>query len=347
MRAAEAQGRHGAREKRTSNGAVDRAAGDPPSEQNGRRSGSHQGTARTIPSVSEADASKEEGGAAAIAGGSTPGRLRRAGSALFAALRRHHRQHTAQALAFDFFLALVPMVALAGWAGARLLEGRGAFSPTLSVFSGLPHQVRTFLENTTRTLAGVDVAPIALGSGLWLSSSAFATFLSVVHDDVRRERSAIVTRLIAIGLALVGLVVLALASSVGLFLVLDTFGVLARFFPLLETPWFLRATLVLLGLAAMTTFIALLYRVTFGSAKTAATIWVGALSASLLGSFGSLLLVVFSTRFGNHALFYGGLAAVVALLLWLWGWSWALLFGAQLALALTAPEEPRRDSPPE
>lgn len=264
---------------------------------------------------------------------------------LLDALSAHQRSHTAQALAFDFFLALIPMLALAGWAGARLLEGHAALGPEISLFGGVPEQIRSFLEETIHALAGADVAPVALVSGVWLSSSAFATFLSIARAERHPARSPLVTRLLAIGLAIVGLLVLALASSVGVFLLLDAFGVLGRFLPLVETPWFLRTTLVLLGLTVTTTFIALLYRATFGAASAGFALWRGALAASLLGSTGSLLLVVLSTRFGNHALFYGGLAAVVALLLWLWVWSWALLVGAQLAVGRLDDDESASGSP--
>ncbi len=95
----------------------------------------------------------------------------------------------ASAMAFDLFLAAIPMLALAGWLFARMSQGSDAVLTSASLLVDLtPSEVRSLIWNQLGQFSVTAVAPFALLGALWLASSAFNTLMAVLEVTVGATR---------------------------------------------------------------------------------------------------------------------------------------------------------------
>ena len=99
---------------------------------------------------------------------------------------------------------------------------------------------------------------------------------------------------------------------------------------------------ITLALSVAVAFLALLYRYSLRRPGRVRRVWPGASVATLLAASASVGLGYYATNIARYALFYGGLAAIVILLLLLWLWSTAILFGAELNIALEDVDQARK-----
>lgn len=254
---------------------------------------------------------------------------------LVLAMERHRAGRTANAMAFDLFLALIPMLALAGWALTHFVTSGPELLQASSLLADLtPDQLSGIIRAHFESLSAATLAPVAAVSGWWLASSAFHTMIGVFEEafDCTR-RPWWKSRLLALGYALVGMAVLVLSSVLGMTLTTPP-GLLGDLMVQLRAHGLLRHTLVFAGLSVMAAFFALLYGVAIRRPGIKRRIWPGAVVAAGLGSGASFLFGYYAQQVARFALFYGGLAAVAILLLWLWVWCAAILLGAELNVFL-------------
>src|SRR4051812_49096600 len=95
----------------------------------------------------------------------------------------------ASAMAFDLFLAAIPMLALAGWLFSRMSQGSDAGLTGASLLVDLtPSEVRTLIWKQLGQFSVTAVAPFALLGALWLASSAFNTLMAVLEVTVGATR---------------------------------------------------------------------------------------------------------------------------------------------------------------
>jgi len=252
---------------------------------------------------------------------------------LLASLIRHQSVRTANAMAFDLFLALVPMLGLAGWAASLVVLSQDGGPSGLQFLRDLsPTQVEELIGKHFDALAAAHLAPIAALVGWWLASSAFDTMMGVFEETFEcAPRSWLLKRIISLGLALLGMLILGFGSSLGVMTALlftQNLGLKAEPGPLLN----LLVVAVALGVAS--SFLALIYRYSIRRPGLRRRVWPGAFVATGLGALASLSLGYYATYLARYTLFYGGLAAIVVLLLWLWLWSTAILLGAELNIAM-------------
>lgn len=258
------------------------------------------------------------------------GPLRRYVWQLARSMEMHRAGRNANAMAFDLFLALLPMLALAGWALTHFVTAGEESLRANSLLADLtPDELSGIIRTHFESLSAATLAPVAAISGWWLASSAFHTMIGVFEEafDCPR-RPWWKSRLLALGYALVGMAVLVLSSVLGM--------------TLTTPPGLLGELMVQLrahedeGVAqeAVTAFFALLYGVAIQRPGVRRRIWPGATLAAGLGSSASFLFGYYAPQVARFALFYGGLAAVAILLLWLWVWCVALLLGAELNVLL-------------
>jgi membrane protein len=240
---------------------------------------------------------------------------------------------TANAMAFDLFLALVPMLGLAGWAASLVVlseEGKPTGLQFLHRLS--PTEVEELIGKHFEALAAAHLAPIAALVGWWLASSAFDTMMGVFEETFDCvPRPWWLTRAISLGLALLGMSILGFGSTLGVMTALaltQNFGIGAEPGPLLN----LLVGTVTLGIAS--SFLALSCRYSIRRPGVRRRIWPGAFVATLLGAIASIGLGFYATNLASYTLFYGGLAAIVVVLFWLWLLSTAILLGAELNIAM-------------
>ncbi len=238
----------------------------------------------------------------------------------------HDLARAASAMAFDFFLGLVPLLAAMGYVISALGNTRWVERLAKPLLEGAPGQAAAVArEQFFRYAHHGAIAPLGMVGFLWLASggahTAVVTLRVIAGAPARpwwRSR--------AIGVAFV-LLAVALATVTTMALVLvarsSTLGVLR--------PHHALATGVvtaLAGLGVIALATATLYRLTHGSHRS--PVWPGT-GVSVLGfvavTWGFTLYI---DTLGRFSAYYGGLAAVAMLLGWIWLSSTCLLLGAEV-----------------
>jgi membrane protein len=244
----------------------------------------------------------------------------------------------ASAMAFDLFLAAIPMLALAGWLFAALSQGSDAVLTSASLLVDLtPEEVRTLIWRQLGQFSASAMAPVALLGALWLASSAFNTLMAVLEVTVQAKRRVWWRRrLIALACVI---------SSILLFMVSGTLAVtlaggpstLVRLLARGEFAVLDRAShFLLLGLWLLiaTGLLAGFFRIAVIRPGVRRRTWPGALLSVLASSTASLGFAYYASHLARFALFYGTLSAVAITLGWLWIMCLTLLLGAELNLQL-------------
>src|SRR5690606_8916106 len=137
-------------------------------------------------------------------------------------------------------------------------------------------------------------------------------------------------RLISLGFATLGMVLLGLAGGFGV--MVATLTPRQQWYEALKDSGGLHVLFIVMSFAAISGFLALLYRYSLRRPGKKRHVWPGALASTMLGVGASLGLAYYATNIARYALFYGGLAAIVVVMLWLWLWLWssAILIGAEI-----------------
>lgn len=244
----------------------------------------------------------------------------------------------ASAMAFDLFLAAIPMLALAGWLFAALSQGSDAVLTSASLLVDLtPQEVRTLIWRQLGQFSVTAVAPVALLGALWLASSAFNTLMAVLEVTVTAQRRPWwKRRLIALALVVLS-IVLFMASAI---LAVTLAGGPARVARLLargELPFLDHAShflLLALVMLSATALLAAFFRIAVIRPGVRRRVWPGALLTILASGGASVGFAYYASHLARFALFYGTLSAVAITLGWLWIMCLTLLLGAELNLQM-------------
>jgi len=241
-------------------------------------------------------------------------------------------------MAFDLFLAAIPMFALAGWLFARLSQGSDAVLTSASLLVDLtPQEVRSVIWTQLGQFSVSAVAPVALLGALWLASSAFNTLMAVLEITVGAERRPWwKRRLIALACVVIAIVSFTASGTLAVALAGGP-AKLLRFVALGHLPLLDHAShLLLLGLVLtiFTTMLAVFFRIAVDRPGVSRRIWPGAIVTVAASGSASLGFAYYAHHLARFALFYGALSAVAIVLGWLWIMCLTLLLGAELNLQL-------------
>jgi membrane protein len=244
----------------------------------------------------------------------------------------------ASAMAFDLFMAAIPMLALAGWLFASVSSSSDAVLLSTSLLVDLtPQEVRSLIWSQLGRFSVTAVAPVALLGALWLASSAFNTLMGVLEVTVLAQRRPWwKRRLLALG---------CVVSSILLFTASATLAVnlaggpstVVRLIARGDFPFLDRAShFLLLGLvlAIATALLAGFFRIAVIRPFVRRRVWPGAIVSILASGSASLAFAYYASHLARFALFYGTLSAVAIVLGWLWLMCLTLLLGAELNLQL-------------
>ena len=253
-------------------------------------------------------------------------RARRVGRALI----HHDALGKASAMAFDAFMSLIPLLALAGFVLQRLHESGELF--LMPLFATAPEAARVIanseflrLSETGRTA----LPPISLAVFLYVTSSGISTAMYELELIFAvPPRRWWVRRLIAAACVLGCLLALAVGASVT-WLVVRTLGTVGATVVGIIVP-----TVALT--AMMTAFFHLVVH-------TPTRALPGAIVTVALWGAASSLFSTYVRTLARYATLYGSLAAVAIVLFWLWLLSVAILVGgavnAELSGLLEGPSE--------
>jgi membrane protein len=263
-------------------------------------------------------------------------------------MARHHTARVASAMAFNLFLAAIPMLALAGWLLVTVLHGNPeTLHTTSSLLNITPEYVRSIFDRHFGRFSAGAVAPVAILGSLWLASGAFHTLMTVFETALQAEpRSWWKKRLIAFGCVIVAILALGFGVPVAVTLSDAPARLLEQ---LLQVPVdrvrYGGAAALVVGLATLAALFAGFYRIALRRPRVRRRVWPGAAVTVTIGGFASSALAFYAEGLARFALFYGSLAAVAVLLAWLWLWCAAILLGGELNTQLENEAlEPERTS---
>ncbi len=246
----------------------------------------------------------------------------------------------ASAMAFDLFLAAIPMLALAGWLFATLSQASEAVLTSASLLVDLtPQEVRTLIWTQLGQFSATHtgVAPIALLGALWLASSAFNTLMAVLEVTVTAQRRPWWRRrLIALACVVLS-IFLFMVSAVLAVKLAGGPATVARVLARGELPFLDHAShFLLLGLVMLsaTALLSAFFRIAVIRPGVRRRVWPGALLTILTSGGASVGFAYYASHLARFALFYGALSAVAITLGWLWIMCLTLLLGAELNLQL-------------
>ncbi len=257
-------------------------------------------------------------------------------------LDKHHATQLASAMAFDAFLAIIPLLALGGWMLSQVLQGdTETLAHLSSILDVAPRAVHELVNQHAERFNGVTLAPIALVGSVWLGSGAFDTVMAVFERTKATDpRPWYVRRLLAIVWVVCVLAAMSLAGWVALHLA----GGPALFVRLLPKPRGFEqlginldgARLVgfAVGTAVTTLLLASFFRIGVRRDVPLRRVWPGTLVTVAISGTASYLFAVYARTLAKFALYYGSLAAVAILLAWLWFCCFALLLGAEVNVYL-------------
>jgi membrane protein len=239
------------------------------------------------------------------------------------------------AMAFDLFLAAIPMLALTGWLFGKLLLGNheSVLQTTSALLNLTPSEVQALTWQQLDRFALGSVAPFALLGALWTASGAFHTSMTLLETTAgTARRSWLHKRVVALVSVVLSIV---LFGSCALLAVWVSVGP-ARLFVALSggdlqlnpgvTHYVLLLLLALLGVALL----ALFFFVASPRPGVRRRVFPGAIVAVVAGSGVSAAFAYYAGHLARFALFYGSLAAVAVTLAWLWFVCFSLLVGAEL-----------------
>lgn len=245
----------------------------------------------------------------------------------------HDAFRAAPAMAFHFFLSLLPLLAFIGYAIGSVAQRASVARVLDTVLANLPPTTGAILERELANLATADrLGPIAAFGFLWIASGGMHGLMDSVEMVVGAPRRAWwKQRLLAVGWVIATLVIVAIASygMIEWNFVIEAAPVSgAR--PLLRDGG-ARALTELFSLAAAIGGLSAFYRFSVTHSKSVRRrVLPGALTAVALWVVVSWGFSVYVRSLADYAVYYGGLAAVALLLVWLWLTSLAILVGAEL-----------------
>ena len=285
-------------------------------------------------------------------------------------MKAHNALEAAAAIAFWFFLSLVPLLVLLGFMVGRVARARGMndlLGPALDMVPGSAEDIIRFeVERLSRSSA--SVAPVGVIGYLWTASSGLHNLMDVFETAVRVERrSWWVQRAIALAWVVAGLVAMcglawalvridhamhlhevattATTAAPKTHAPLDAHATHAsqlkhRVHEALSTPveQLLASALMLL---AGTAFLAGFYRfAVVHPPRVRRRVWPGAVTAVGLWLVVSWVFGLYAVSVSTYAVYYGSLAAVAVMLVWLYLTSLSLVVGAEVNAQLEGVRAP-------
>ncbi|MDC3954280.1 YihY/virulence factor BrkB family protein [Polyangium jinanense] len=248
----------------------------------------------------------------------------------------HEAPRAASAMAFDAFLSIIPLLAVAGWALHRL---RDAAAELLgSLLSAAPPSVSAALGEDFFRISDAKalvLAPLGLLAFLWVSSAGAATAIGVFETMfVCTPRPWWKRRLVGLGLVLGAIPAVGIATFVGIVFTRVT-GSLGDALVAALGPG-----VILIALVAG------FFRFTITRPPTVRRrVWPGAIVTVSLWAIVSTLFSVYVRSLARYATLYGTLANVAVLLFWLWLLSISLLVGGEVNAQLEGVRDPHDDAP--
>jgi membrane protein len=273
-------------------------------------------------------------------------RAREASTRVARAMTAHGAFESAAAIAFWFFLSLVPLLVLVGFFLGLVARSKGVDALVLPLLDVVPGEAQQIVRSEVERLAtgsAPSLAPLGMVGYLWTASSGLHNLMDVLETVAQAKprpwwkQRAVALVWVVLGLLTAVLLAWSLVEIDSFFhehsghIAMRTGAALQRHVRRgLSSPHEpVIATVLLLG--AGMTLLAGFYRTAVErSARLPHPVWPGTVSAVVSWLAVSWGFGAYAVSIGNYALYYGGLAAVAVLLVWLYLTSLSLVVGAEV-----------------
>jgi membrane protein len=252
----------------------------------------------------------------------------------------HHDDifHMAPAMAFHFFLSLLPLLVFVGYVVGLVAQTQGVatvFSVLIADLN-LPAASRELVQTEVRRLASADrLGPLAAVGFLWIASGGTQGLMQAIERVVGAPRRPWWRqRLLALGWVLGTLVAFGVAAIGTIqweaIVRLDDIAATGASRTLLREGGE-RALTMGLSLIVAVGGLAAFYQFSIAhSRRVRRRVVPGAILAVTLVIIISWGFSLYVRTLASYTLYYGSLAAIAVLLIWLWLMSVAILVGAEL-----------------
>jgi membrane protein len=280
-------------------------------------------------------------------------RWRRFGRALFRlgqGLYYHDVFQVAPAMAFHFFLSLLPLLAFVGYVLGQLAKNQGVHAVLSLFLDNLPRSTEGMFKDQVAALANADrMGPLALIGFFWIASGGIHGLMDALERVVgAKARPWWKKRVLALGWVLATLIAFGVASVV--LVEWDNVTNLANGTELGRLRLLRTGGERMVGFGASLGIaifgLAAFYRFSVShSRKVRRRVLPGAVLAVALWVSVSWGFGVYIQTLTNYTVYYGSLAVVAVLLLWLWLISIAMLVGAELNSQLEGLRDALKSTP--
>jgi membrane protein len=262
---------------------------------------------------------------------------------LWIGMRRHNAFLAASAMAFNFFLSFIPVLALFGYILGHFVKQQGVAAFLAPLGEAVPF-ARDITTHELDRMAGasVTVAPLSVLGFLYVTSSGTASLIDTFELALgARRRAWWMQRLIALAWVLGMLLLISLtlwtAMRIDHYFVDETLPIDRRVTALLGSwePWMVLGMLVAIAMGG--TSVLYRYGVEHPTGRRRRA-WPGTILATIVAGLVTWGFGAYVRDLASYALFYGSLAAVATMLVWLYLLSLALLLGAELNAQLELAE---------
>lgn len=282
-------------------------------------------------------------------GAPTLARLARTLRRLVEGLYYHDALSAAPAMAFHFFLSLIPLLVFVGFLAGRVVRLHGTDAMIGPLLELLPVQAETVLRRELERLSGVDgtIAPVAFVGFVWVASGGAHGFMDALEVTLSAERRPWwKKRVLSIAWVLV--------ATFGVLIITSLFARVAGGAGIPATGYWREWTRQLVHGLGDRSFSSLGFAVLVGICALAAfywlsvarpkgvrrRVWPGAVVAMSLWVSMSWGFGEYVTSLGRYTVYYGSLAAMAVLLVWFWLSSLMFLVGAELNAQLEGVRDP-------
>jgi membrane protein len=284
------------------------------------------------------------------------------GASVVRGLLDRHAFETAAAVAFWFFLSMVPLLVLAGFLVGLVARTRGIDALLGPLLDVVPEAAESLVRTEIDRLAGSrgeGLAPLGIASYLWTSSSGLKNLMDVFETASQtRRRPWWMKRAIALGWVALGLATMCLVALLVVRIDATLRDELHRAMPRPPATTKRHAHIHVpapgeqlvaasFTLVAGSGLLAGFYRFAVDHTRSfRRSVWPGTFAAVLSFLVVSWAFGAYVGSIGDYALFYGSLAAVAVLLVWLYLTSLSIIVGAEVNRQLEAQGAHARGSRP-
>jgi len=243
-------------------------------------------------------------------------------------------------IAFSLMLAAVPFLIFATALTGFAVGQQGAELALAALFKGVPEHVALTLEPVLLEVIGQrrgGVLTLSALAAIWAASNGVeAVRIGLDHAyDVDDARHVALSRLIAIGVVLIGFVIFTVLSALIIFAPLVF--LLIEQWAKIDIPREVDVMRYLLGVTVLAGSLWTMHRILPSRPMRGLRLWPGVIASVIIWSAAATGLSVYLAYAPSYAITYGALAGVIVTLLFFYLTGAAIIFGAEVNAVVNAP----------